>query len=60
MTNLTGKQIRAMMRANRKTIRGIAAQFNLTFVRVRYVRTHGVNGSAFVRDWLQICGAVAA
>ena len=53
---LSGKAIRAMMRANRKTIRGIAAQWNLTMERVRYVRMHGVTGDAFVRDWLQICG----
>ena len=60
MTFLTARQIRAMMRANRKTIAGIARQFNLTQTRVRYVRTNGVKGEVFVRDWLEICGAVVA
>jgi hypothetical protein len=51
---LTGKQVRAMMRANHKTIAGIARQYNLTQTRVRTVRANGVQGDAFVRDWLEI------
>ena len=56
MNELSGRQIRAMMRANRKTIAGVAGQFNLTQKRVRFVRANGVKGAAFVRDWLEICG----
>lgn len=54
MEKLSGHSIRALMRANRKTIAGIARQFNLTQTRVRKVRTNGVSGHAFVRDWLEI------
>jgi len=56
MDRLTGRQIRAMMRARRLTIRGVAAQWGLTQTRVREVRARGVEGRAFVVDWLQICG----
>jgi len=53
MIKLTGKEVRALMRANHKTIRGLAAQMNITHVRVREVRANGVHGPAFVRDWLE-------
>ena len=56
---LSGAEIRRLMRVNRKTIRGVAAAWNLTQVRVRYVRAHGVVGAAFVQDWLAIVGAAA-
>ena len=55
-TYLSGKEIKTLMRKNRKTIRGVAAQYQLTIKRVRYVRTHGVAGEAFVRDWREIAG----
>jgi hypothetical protein len=42
------------MRANRKTIRGLATRWNLTMKRVRQVRHQGVKGEAFVRDWLEM------
>jgi hypothetical protein len=51
---LTGAAVRALMRKNRKTIRGVAQQYSLTHERVRHVRKHGVAGEAFVRDWLEI------
>lgn len=39
------------MRKHRKTIAGLANQMNITQSRVNYVRKHGVQGQAFVRDW---------
>jgi hypothetical protein len=56
---LTGAAVRALMRKNRKTIRGVAQQYGLTQARVRHVRAHGVAGEAFVRDWLDIAGRSA-
>jgi len=52
-TTLTGKSIASMMRANKKTIRGLAAQMNITMVRVRYVIKNGVSGSCYVQDWIE-------
>jgi len=57
MNTLSAETIRRLMRQNRKTIRGIAQQWNLTITRVIYVRDHGVTGEAFVRDWLEILTA---
>jgi hypothetical protein len=51
---LTGKEIRALMRVNRKTISGISSAWNLTKTRVRYVREYGVRGEAYVHDWLHM------
>jgi hypothetical protein len=55
---LSGSIIKKLMRKNRRTIRGVAAQYDLTQTRVRFVREHGVKGEVFVRDWLEICGVV--
>ena len=54
MTELSAATIRRLMRANRKTIRGLATRWNLTMKRVRQVRHQGVKGEAFVRDWLEM------
>lgn len=53
MNHLTGATITRLMRANNKTIRGLAASMNITQVRVRQVRAHGVRGEHFVADWLE-------
>ena len=54
MTELSPATIRRLMRANRKTIRGLVTRWNLTLTRVRQVRHQGVTGEAFVRDWLEM------
>ena len=54
MTELSAATVRRLMRANRKTIRGLATRWNLTLKRVRQVRHQGVKGEAFVRDWLEM------
>jgi len=54
MNTLSAETVRRLMRQNRKTIRGIAQEWNLTMKRVRYFRDHGVAGEHFVRDWLEI------
>ena len=54
MTELSAATVRRLMRANRKTIRGLATRWNLTLTRVRQVRAGGVKGEAFVRDWLEM------
>jgi len=54
MTELSATTVRRLMRANRKTIRGLATRWNLTLTRVRQVRHQGVKGEAFVRDWLEM------
>ena len=54
MNTLSGQTIRHLMRKHRKTIRGIAQEWNLTMKRVRYVRLYGVQGEVYVQDWLEI------
>ena len=58
MYQLSATDVRRLMRQNRKTIRGIATRWNLTLKRVREVRARGVQGEAFVRDWLEILTSV--
>lgn len=53
MQRLTGSTITRLMRQHGKTIRGLAAQMNITQTRVRHVRAHGVEGFAYVQDWMQ-------
>ena len=53
MNRLTAATIIRLMRANNKTIRGLAASMNITQARVRQVRTNGVQGAAFVADWME-------
>lgn len=57
MNNLSAKEVKSLMREHRKTIPGLAQQWNLTLKRVRHVRTNGVSGDDFVRDWLEILSA---
>ncbi len=41
MNHLSAQTVRHLMRQHRKTIRGIAQEWNLTLKRVRYLRLHG-------------------
>jgi L-ascorbate metabolism protein UlaG (beta-lactamase superfamily) len=54
MDHLTAASIRQLMRRHRKTIRGVARTWGLTQKRVREVRAHGVRGTDYVMDWMQI------
>ncbi|MBP6707689.1 MAG: hypothetical protein KA223_00870 [Candidatus Accumulibacter sp.] len=54
MNTLSAQTIQHLMRKHHKTIRGIALEWNLTMKRVREVRRQGVQGDAFVQDWLEI------
>lgn len=47
---LTGTEIRALMRKHNITIRALKAKYGVTLKRIRHVRTHGVSG-AFAQDW---------
>lgn len=53
MHALTGKQITRLMRQHGQTIAGLAKSMQITQVRVREVRSKGVNGPGYVMDWLQ-------
>ncbi len=53
MHRLTGSTITRLMRQHGKTIRGLAAQMNITQTRVRRVRAQGVEGFAYVQDWTE-------
>jgi hypothetical protein len=50
---LSGEQVRSLMRKYRKTIRQLAESMDITQKRVRDVRDKGVEGNAYVRDWLE-------
>jgi hypothetical protein len=51
--HLSGEEIRSLMRAYRVTIRQLSKEMDITRKRVREVRQEGVEGYAFVRDWLE-------
>ena len=53
MEKLSGQTIVRLMRANRKTIAGLAGQMGITQTRVRQVRAQGVSGRGYVMDWLE-------
>lgn len=53
-SHLTGATIVRLMRANGRTIAGIAMACNITQKRVREVREHGVKEWGMVCDWLHI------
>lgn len=53
MNQLQPETVKRLMRQNRKTIRSVAAQMNITMTRVRRVREEGVEGQEFCRDWLE-------
>jgi len=50
---ISGDEIRRLMRKNKKTIRGVAAGMSITQKRVRQARASGVRGEHFVRDWME-------
>lgn len=50
---ITGNQIKNLMRAHNKTIRGLAQSMGITVKRVREVRATGVQGLGFVCDWYE-------
>lgn len=57
---LTGAEVRHLMRCHRKTIRCLAKHMNITLTRVRDVRSRGVRGKEFVMDWVEaITGTTA-
>ncbi len=49
--SLTGADVRRLMRQHKVTIRGLAGRMGITQKRVRYVRSNGIRGIGFVRDW---------
>jgi hypothetical protein len=51
--SLSGKDVVALMRKHKQTIAGLASAMNLSQVRVRHVREHGVSGKVFVQDWVE-------
>ncbi len=53
MNQLKPEMVKQLMRQNGKTIRGLAAQMNITMTRVRQVRLEGVTGQEYCRDWLE-------
>ena len=53
MNYLNGAAVRRLMRVNKKTIGGLAAFMGISQTRVRYVRLHGVAGTAYATDWLE-------
>jgi hypothetical protein len=44
MFTMTGAQFRTLMRVHRKTIKGLADQFDITQKRVRELRAKGASG----------------
>jgi hypothetical protein len=53
LDHMTGITIAKLMRQHAKTIRGLAQAMCITQKRVRQVRSHGVQGTAFVQDWME-------
>lgn len=53
MNHITGPSVVRLMRKHSKTIRGLAAAMNTKQKRVREVRARGIDGVAFVQDWMQ-------
>lgn len=53
MNHLTATTVVRLMRANGKTIKGLAESMGITQKRVRQVRAEGVRGEAFVMDWME-------
>lgn len=51
---LTGAEIRKLMRINKKTIRDLSIKYGITQKRVRYVREHGIKGKHWVFDWVEM------
>jgi hypothetical protein len=53
LPQLTGCEVRGLMRAHKRTIRGLAVQMNIAMKRVRHVREQGVRGTTFTQDWIE-------
>ena len=53
MDHITGTTIVRLMRQHSKTIRGLAMALGVTQKRIRQVRAQGVQGVAFVQDWME-------
>jgi len=51
---LTGAEIRKLMRINKKTIRDLSVKYGITQKRVRYVRERGIKGRCWVLDWVEM------
>jgi transcriptional regulator with XRE-family HTH domain len=50
---LSGERVRSLMRKNRVTTRQLAEAMEITQKRVREVRNDGVEGYAYVRDYIE-------
>lgn len=48
---LSGEEIRRLMRVHRRTIRSTASGMGITMKRVREVRARGVQGDLYVWEW---------
>lgn len=57
MIQLSGQEVRRLMRVHKKPIGGLSLLMRIPQKRVRHVRAQGVSGEAFVIDWL---GALCA
>lgn len=53
MDHLTATSVIKLMRKHGMTIGGLASAMNIPQSRVRQVRAYGVQGTAFVQDWMQ-------
>ena len=53
VSRLSGEEIRSLMRQYRVKIEQLTKEMDITRKRVRQVRQEGVEGDAFVRDWLE-------
>lgn len=55
--SLSGKDVVTLMRKHKKVIAGLSSAMNISQVRVRHVREHGVSGKVFVQDWVEAISA---
>ena len=54
MKKLKGNEIRCMMRKNKKTIAGLAKEWNITQKRINEVREKGISGDFPVDEWIRL------
>lgn len=50
--SIPGEEVRRRMRKSKISIRALATTLNVPMTRVRHVRTFGVSGYGYCRDWL--------
>ena len=55
---ITGEEIRKLMRNYRWTIRSLATTYKITMKRVREVREQGVRGRVATLEWMQMIAGV--